>query len=215
MYIIDLTNFIREFYVPNLNEMDSDNATSLESYIDKYARLLLQKLLGYELFKDFDSYVVSGVLPNTAPQKWKDLVNGKEYTNSSGKLVKWQGLTYTDGAFKSSILTPFVYYAWLKDCVTAMTGTGEKVIDAQNATSVNSTQRLVTVWNNFLNDYQGDVLNYSPCNKYYHNGIPVYDYFTGNSTQDYVSLIQFIKDNETDYPDAQLQLYKPQNQLGL
>lgn len=215
MYIIDETYFNQEYYIPNLNEMDSDNMETLESYIDKYVRFLLQKLLGYELFKDLDNNIASGVMLPTAPQKWLDLVNGKEYTNSQGKLVKWQGLIYSDGAFKSSLLTPFVYYSWLKDRVSTMTGTGEKVIDAQNATNVNSNQRLVTTWNDFLEMYQGNVINYSPCNKYYHNGVPVYDYFGGGYSDTYVNLIQFLKDNEANYPDAQLQLYKPQNQFGL
>ena len=103
MYIIDVSYFIRELSIPNVNETLSESGMNLEYFIDEKVRLLLQKALGYQLFKDFDSNVVNGVLQATTPQKWVNLVEGVEYTKS-GKPYKWNGLIYQDGAFKKSLL---------------------------------------------------------------------------------------------------------------
>ena len=102
---------------------------------------------------------------------------------------------------------------FLKENVSLLTGTGEKVLDASNAIGVNSTQRMVMSWNDFVNQYQGQCFNYS-VNRYYHDGVLVEDYFTGNNIEQ-VNLIQYLEDNQADYIDAHKKLYKVQNQLGL
>jgi len=76
MYIIDLSYFKGNINVPNVEELNSGNAVKLETYVDKYGRLVMQYLLGYELFLDFDSYIENGELKPTAPQIYKDLVDG-------------------------------------------------------------------------------------------------------------------------------------------
>ncbi len=43
----------------------------------------------------------------------------------------------------------------------------------------------------------------------------VVDWFGSGEQLGYVSLIQFLADNETDYPDANMTLFKNQNQFGL
>ena len=68
-------------------------------------------------------------------------------------------------------------------------------------------------WNDFVNQYQGQCFNYS-VNRYYHDGVLVEDYFTGNDSEQ-VNFIQYLEDNQADYIDAHKRLYKVQNQLGL
>ena len=211
MYIINPDYFQKQYTIPNIEEMDSKNATVLEICIDQYVRVCLQNALGYNLWKELDLNITDGVLDIGAPQKWLDLVNGKIYTKD-GKTFTWKGLIYTEGIYKGSLLVPFVYYQFLKENVSLLTGTGEKVLDASNAIGVNSTQRMVMSWNDFVNQYQGQCFNYS-VNRYYHDGVLVEDYFTGNDEQ--VNLIQYLEDNKADYPNAQKRLYKVQNQLGL
>lgn len=212
MYIITPDYFQKQYTIPNIDEMDSKNATVLEICIDQYVRLLLQNALGYNLWKELDLNVTNGVLDIGAPQKWLDLVNGKIYTKN-GKTFTWKGLIYTEGIYKGSLLVPFVYYHFLKENVSLLTGTGEKVLDASNAIGVNSTQRMVMSWNDFVNQYQGQCFNYS-VNRYYHDGVLVEDYFTGNDSEQ-VNLIQYLEDNQANYIDAHKRLYKVQNQLGL
>ena len=212
MYIITPDYFQKQYTIPNIDEMDSKNATVLEICIDQYVRVCLQNALGYNLWKELDLNIIDGVLNTGAPQKWLDLVNGKTYTKES-KTFTWKGLIYTEGIYKGSLLVPFVYYQFLKENVSLLTGTGEKVLDASNAIGVNSTQRMVMSWNDFVNQYQGQCFNYS-VNRYYHDGVLVEDYFTGNDSEQ-VNLIQYLEDNQADYIDAHKRLYKVQNQLGL
>lgn len=213
MYIITPDYFQKQYTIPNVDEMDSKNATVLEICIDQYVRLCLQNALGFNLWKELDSNITDGVLDIGAPQKWLDLVNGKTYTKDS-KTFTWKGLIYTEGIYKGSLLVPFVYYLFLKENVSLLTGTGEKVLDSSNAIGVNSTQRMVMSWNDFVNQYQGQSLFSHHVNRYYHDGVLVEDYFTGNDSEQ-VNLIQYLEDNETDYPNAQKKLYNVKNQLGL
>lgn len=213
MYLIDESYFIREINVPNTSELQGNSEKTLEYFIDEKVRLLLStKALGGTLFTEFNGYVVSGALPNTAPQKWKDLVNGKTYTKD-GKSYIWRGLLQTDGTFKKSLLAYYTYFYWVKANVSVMAGTGESRIEAKNAVSVNSTQTLVSVWNDFVSMYQGSNVCYNSI-KYVHNGVMVSDYFNENSGE-YVSLIEYLTDNKTDYPNARCELFEYQNQLGL
>lgn len=210
MYLIDQTYFTRKYEIPNLDEMDSKIATSLNSCIDQYVRQFLQNALGYNLWKDLDSFIVDGALIPSAPQKWKDLLNGKEYT-INGKTYFWKGLIYNEGVFLGSLLTPYVYYHFLTESISVLTGTGEKISDASNATNVNSTQRLTQTWNDFVNQYSGNY-NSTPI-AYFYRGVEVKDWYGGSS--DRVGFVQFITDNSSDYPNATLSRVDIKNQLGL
>ena len=201
MYIIDETFFIKELYVPNLNEMDSDTLTTLETSVDRYVRQFLRDALGNVLFTELDSYITDGVLDAGAPQKWLDLVNGVD---------DWKGLKFEEGTYKGSILAKYVYYYWLKDAVSNMTGTGEKVITATDALAVNSTQRLTNVWNDFVEDNQG-VFNPDRC---YYGYLDYYSNWNCNNDVNY-SLIRFLSDKSEDYPDANKKVYEIKNQLGI
>lgn len=68
----------------------SDAAVSadLQWFIDEYEPRLMLAALGYELYRDFKA----GLQETSIPQKWLDLLYGKEYTNSAGDLTKWEGL---------------------------------------------------------------------------------------------------------------------------
>jgi len=217
MYLIDQTYFIKQYSIPNILDA-GDALTVLEQYIDEYGRRYMKMALGRE-FAAFDAVLVDGLFPDPPTgidQKWIDLVNGVEYTKD-GKTYQWEGLLRTEGTFKASPITPYVYYYWLTENVTTVTALGEATIEAKNATSVNSTQRLVTTWNEMLVMYQGEYCDADlRGNFYYHNGVPIYDYFGGREEINLVSLLTYLKDNATTYPDAGLQRMEGvKNQLGL
>lgn len=213
MYLIDASYFIREIHIPNVNESNTDSGVKLDYFIDEKVRLLLStKALGSVLFTDLNNSVTNGILSNTAPQKWKDLVNGKTYTKD-GETYVWEGLLQTKGTFKKSLLAYYTYYYWLMDNVSLVSGVGELRGESKNTVNVNSTQRLTIIWNEFVKMYQGENTCYNGV-KYVYNGVPVADYYNQNSGN-YVSLLQFLKDNETDYPDATLEMFEFKNQLGL
>lgn len=214
MYIIDESYFKRELSIPNVNEMYSESKDNLDYFIDEKARLLLQNALGYQLFKDFDSNVLNGVLDVNAPQKWLNFVNGVEYSKS-GKLYKWNGLAYEDGTYKKSVLAKYVFCEWLRRETTVMTGTGEKVLSATNAQNVNSNYRLVNTWNSFLAEYQSlDVRGGSPIIGRKHCATYM-DWIGGDSNSGYVNMLRFLRDNQEDYPNINGSIYPIMNYIGL
>ena len=211
-YIIDETYFQRELYVPNADELNSGALKELTQFIDEKSRLCLQDVLGYSLFNDLDANIDSGNLIDAAPVKWLNLVNGVEYT-LNGKAYRWQGLKVEEGAFKRSLLANYTFYYWLEFNQSRMSGVGEVVLSAKNAVNVNPTQRLVKVWNEFVDMYQGSEKMNTP-SIYYKGNIRVTDYYGGDNS-DFVSLLQFLSDNDTDYVDAPLKMYRKKNQLGI
>lgn len=202
MYIIDETYFIKDLAVPNVQpSLDiPNNEMAFEMYIDKYARQLLQNALGVVLFEQLDSQIENGSLKPTADQKWKDLVNGKTY-QKDGRDLKWKGLIYSEGIFKGSILANYTYYHWHLDQVSRMSGMGEVKGKAVNTAIVNSTERSVRVWNQFIIMYQGFRSMGDGCHFSIKNGVPFYDYFGGSNSQ-FVDLLTFLSDHESDYPNA-------------
>ena len=211
MYIIDETYFIKELVIPNSNEIDiSESSNPFEMWIDQYARLCLQEVLGNTLFTDLDQNVTNGVLNDISPQKWLNLVNGASYIYK-GKNHTWKGLIFEEGTFKGSLLAYFVYCKWLEFQLSQQSGIGEVRGDAINATSVGSTHRYVSIWNQFVSMYQGE---YQQTGTFtFIKGVPFYDYYNGQDY--YVSLLEFLKHNEEDYPDAPLKEYNYLNTFGL
>lgn len=213
MYLIDETYFIQDITIPttdNLDVVGTDN--TLSQFIDKYARLLLKNALGITLFNLFDESLENGELKEDADQKWKDLVNGKTYTDNGSTKV-WKGLLFTEGVFKGSVLAHYTYYHWYLWQMSQISNFGEVKGSTVNAISVNETTKLVQIWNEFIQMYQGSSetkATYSVM-----NGVPFTDYFSANNNED-VSLLQFLIDNDTDYPDAFLKHEEGlKNQLGL
>ena len=213
MYLIDASYFNREIAIPNVNELQGSASTELNEFIDGKVRLLLQEVLGYDLFTDFDADITNGVLKTDAEQKWKDLVNGKTYTKKD-KQYRWKGLIYTEGTFKNSLLADYVYYFWLESNLSDMTGVGEVVQTSKNAVSVNSTQRLVNTWNRFVKAVNGGDSFGKRGRFYWHGGVPIYDYSQSDNSM-YVDLFTFLKDNQPDYPQAPFTCFEYKNQFGL
>jgi hypothetical protein len=208
MYLINEANFTRELSIPNLTSSQSGNATELGYYGDEKPRLLLQMSLGNVLFSQLDSQVTNGVLDNDADQKWLNLVNGCEY---DGKV--WRGLNYEEGSFKVSLLAYFTFWNWLND-----SNSNNYQTQVKNAENINPTSTMVNIWNRFLEMYQG-LNNFNNLPRVSNvNGAIFVDYYQGGTNSNYVNLLQFLQDNATDYPDAQLYTFENisnSNSLGL
>lgn len=221
MYLQTPEYFQKELSIPNLNDA-GDAITILTQYADEYGRKCLKGALGNVLFPIFDAYVVNGVFPpkpadpdtDVVPLKWRKLVDGCDY-DLDGVTYTWGGLLKTEGLFKSSLLTPFVYYYWLNGQSELLTGVGLKVVEAKNAVSINPTQKLVSVWNSFIEQYQGDSCIESAPLGYWQNGVWVIDWFGGRESVKYVSLLRFLSNNATDYPDATLYTFNDDGYGGI
>jgi hypothetical protein len=88
--LIDRTYFIGELNIPNANGTANNNAVPAltDWFIEKYEEKFLKELLGHELYKALKA----GMLEDPVPQKWTDLIEGVEYTDTASKIRFWPGL---------------------------------------------------------------------------------------------------------------------------
>lgn len=194
MYLIDESYFNGIINVPNLNEPRGESV-GLSNCVNDKVRLFLENLLGYENFKELDSFILDGKLKDDAPEKWKNLVYGCEFEKGDTKYY-FKGLLEKSSYLNKSLLAYYSFYHWHTDEYTQVVGTGEVSLNGKNATNVNPTPRLVRVWNDFVNMHQGS--SYNRPNIYTHCGVKVSDYL-GSSNSNYVSLIEFLNHNSEIY----------------
>ena len=209
MYLIDKTYFIKNLHVPNTEEPTSDASTDLDMSIDRYVRQFMQFTLGNVLFTDFDNYVTDGELEITAPQKWLNLVNGHSYTKE-GIYYVWQGLKYELGLYKVSLLANYTYVNHYQNTTNSILG--QIAIDPKNGVVVNPTDHLVSVWNEFIEMYQGANCSNGVVN--YYDNVVFVDYYQ-HKENGFVSYLQFLQDNKEDYPDFKAGVINFKNSLGI
>lgn len=213
-YLIDESYFIKELYVPNAQELNTGAGDELSLFIDSKARQCLKDALGYVLYNSLNNDIdSSGNLKSDAAQRWKDLVKGVEYTKDD-KTYFWSGLIYQEGNFKKSLIANYTFYFWLEEQVSQQSGLGEVRGQAKNAINVDTTRRLVKVWNDFVTMYQEGTFKRTPL-VFYQDAVKVTDWFQNSTESGFVSLLQFLQDKKEDYPDAAMKYYNKINYLGL
>lgn len=210
MAIVTNTDFKGEFFIPNNKDGNAAPVAAptvkseLELFIDKYERLLLIDALGVTLYDQLQAD-----LPGLSIQKWKDLVNGKNYTINS-KTYRWDGL--------KNILVPFIFTHYLRDDQSTYTTTGTVKVKAANADNYNPTPKYIKAFNTFRTSYQGEKVNNAPTVLVNSSGVYGLDYY-GNKRSSIVSMYQYLTDqnvlNATDFPDFEFVFYEQQNSLGV
>lgn len=145
MALIDASYFFGPLLIAQ--KSDSSVASSLSLFIDEHEERLLSDLLGYELYKAYNAGIAVTPTPDAI---WTDLRNGVEYTNRAGRLAKWKGLIFQDGAAKKSLIANYVYWHWMADQTTSTMGTGEKVATNQNAVNADASRKMVSAWNQMV-----------------------------------------------------------------
>lgn len=109
------------YFVANNEALPADELGSiLDAYINRFEPKILTKLLGYQLYKEFEV----GFNAATPEQKWLDLANGADYTNDV--LKRFDGLKLVSIAY--------VYYMYTKENKGHGTSIGIKLIDSENST---------------------------------------------------------------------------------
>lgn len=148
-----------------------DSESNLTNDIAKYEPEVLTKAFGYELKKLIDTDPAS-------PARIKDLVEGKEYTvpfNGRDQIIKWNGLINDENI---SLIAYWVYYWWQRNNATHTTSLGEGKSKLENSFIVMSNQKIGNAWYRLreLYGYPGQhILEPSAYN--------------------------FLKENESDYPE--------------
>lgn len=154
--LIDPTYFIGEISLPG--SALTGSLSDIDPYIVKYERKALTELLGYTLYKELKAEIDSD--PQVFTDKWDRLVNGHEYEISylgDTYLVKWNGLINSD---KLSLLAYYIFWHYVRDHTTHTATFGEVLQNAENASKISPSQRLVNAWNGFV-DLRGDPSDYA------------------------------------------------------
>jgi len=139
---ISLTDFNdRPYRIPNQNE-----STDLAAYLQTKESEIMERLLGWELWEDFqaglDSY--SGDYPL---DKWLDLEDGAEYTYG-GVVYKYKGL--------NDLLVPAVYSYWLRDSFDKHTNIGIGLNIKDEFTLISPATRISTAYNTYAKKVGND-----------------------------------------------------------
>lgn len=133
MSLIDSSYFNFE-----INVDTDDDYSDMTNIIARYEPEILRRLLGYDLAKSVMAYANPG-----STQAIIDLVDGKEYTNGSGQLVKWIGLKNSE---KISLIAYYVFYWYAKNRATMSASLGELKPATENAQQVSAADRVSGAW---------------------------------------------------------------------
>jgi hypothetical protein len=144
MSLIDTSYFFGDCSIGQLSEQSVQG--KLNWLINQYEPEILLGLLGYETYTAF----TAGLKVIPIDPMWTDLRDGKEYTDVNGVVRKWRGLIYTTGTYKGSLIANYVYYQYQKTNVTNTGGTGEGVMQSENAISATPIDKMVKAWNNMV-----------------------------------------------------------------
>lgn len=179
MSFIDNTYFIK-----NIN-LTSDQLNNINSWILEYEPDILKKLLGYNLYSELiNDLDVDG---NPQTQKFKDLVNGKEFNfDFYGYTIntKWEGFRNT---LKKSLISYYVYYQYRVNNESFNSSIGQVNTNTENATRIDANPVLIITWNKMIDLYgfiPFNLINNSfldNSNYIYYNTLPsAYNYLLTN-----------------------------------
>jgi len=189
-----------ELFIPNSvahPSTDPDapsDVDKLNLFIERYEKILLVDALGIEQYNTLKEN------QDDTTGKWFELINGKEYDNKV-----WAGLR--------PVIASFVFCKYLENDKSYYTGVGMERSKAENSINVNPTEKIVEIWNSFVEMYQGSF------NCDYRFLEPIF-YFEGwdlgnyrNKT--YASLADFLKAFPDEYSSEYFKGYHFKNRFGL
>ena len=141
--IIDLTYLNKEpLFLPNIGEQRVNRDDEYLVFIDKYEFQFLLLSLGFELAKELlDQFEADGSWKPSAEQKWKDLVDGKD---------NWQGLRFSVGEFKQSMIANYVYCQYLYESDRNLTAVGSVVDDVEKGHRLSNWSKFVNAWREMI-----------------------------------------------------------------
>lgn len=212
-----------EIYIPHAKPSITDGNTQVEQslldFIDDYERDALIKSLGYKLAIEFisnlDDTETNG-LKSGADQKWDDLLNGKDYQDSDGDTIRWNGIRWkskTDGEYDRSFLANYVYVFFENDYNVTRGNIGNEQEQAKNANRVSAAPKITKAFNKFIERVQGANNQPTVIHKSYGYGV---DYYNGGEE---ISMYRFIQDmndlDDTTYVNFNPKRWKLINQFGI
>ena len=182
---------------PSLGGNSPDAITQLDMEIAEKEHELLIAFLGQEqTIELLNQFETDGAWKPSALQKWKELVDGVTYDNK-----KWNGLRYTIGGKKISLIAYYVFFHYLKDDFSTYTTTGINVARSENSVTQDPNGKQVNAWNKFISMYG--------CNDRYGTDYSFFSNWNGfgirwgaNRNNNEITLYRFMQDNADDYDSS-------------
>jgi hypothetical protein len=151
MSLIDKTYFKGILKIPTNTYLDAAIAEAITAYEDE----ILKKLLGYPLWKEFNTAYLASIAqsPVALEQKWLDLKNGAEITFDfyrKSVTTKWEGLTNT---LKNSLIANYVFYNYISNDILSKAGSVEFSPKAEMPQVLDPSSCLIPAWNRMIDMY--------------------------------------------------------------
>lgn len=199
--IIDTSYFLnKSVFIPNAIAQPSIGGntptavTQLQQEIDQKEAEFLIMALGYEQYSELmNQFEDNGDWKDTALEKWKELVDGKTYDNKH-----WNGLRYSLGSKKISLIAFFVFFYYLGSDFTSYTTTGIQSPNAENSTKQIPNHKQAEAWNTFLKMYNGGK-SCSTAPSYFSNWNGEGIQWGGSSNNNEINLYEFLSENSEVY----------------
>lgn len=134
-FIVSKSAFENELYVAGKEDAFSSTCIRLCDMIERYEPEYLSKVLGYGFYKEVLAALGDG---SNVEQKYKDLVDGVDYT-VSGVLYQWRGLRHYTASY--------IYYWYMRMNFTDTTLVGEVSQKGENSIGVSVSDKMVKAYN--------------------------------------------------------------------
>ena len=135
MSIINYTYFKQQLKFP----IDNADDDKLQGWINKEEPIILRKVLGYALYKEFKA----GLVPETPATKWVELRDGAEYIDSNGDDQKHDGIFL--------IITDHVFTEIVSSIQSESTDSGIKIALKDNADNASPREKMLYAQNDMVN----------------------------------------------------------------
>jgi len=119
---------------------DSNVVQMLDKVIAVREPQYLELVMGYECYKTFKD----AIAVNDPEQRWKDIRDGVDFRDTTGRLRKWIGFSNTE---KISPIANYVFFFYQRAQQSFSTGVGEVGAKSNNATAVDPSIKLYEAWN--------------------------------------------------------------------
>lgn len=189
--------------IPNTDRIGKQSV--LNNFIDEYEVDYLSKSLGFTNYDAFSKELevkeneTLQTIKESAPQKWKDLLNGKTYIKD-GLTVRYRGLIYSENGIPKSPMAYYVFSKFFEHDMSHYGNIGLQIEKAKNSERANYAPKLILA------------------NQKHYN-LTVGDKDDPKESAGYRSLYQFIQDmNDIDsstYPNWSPYKFPQRNIMGL
>ncbi len=132
MSIVQTTDFQLNEALP----IDGILGSALQKYIDKYERIILSRVLGYELYKEFNTAIAGG----SPALKWTELRDGAEYTDTY--------LEYFEGV--KDLAVDYIYFKFIQQNNEYSTSVGIKKVLTENSENITPNNKVVIAYNDMV-----------------------------------------------------------------